>query len=151
MKIAIGSDHAGYELKAHLAAWLEKNGYEVHDLGTGDAEARAGSPECGEAVGGEVAEGKADKGIVVCGSGIGISIAANKVNGIRAALVHDPESAIMSRRHNDANVLALSGRPFSREKAENAEKTAKAWLETAFDGGRHAVRVQMLSDIEKRQ
>lgn len=151
MKIAIGSDHAGYELKAHLAAWLEKNGYEVHDLGTGDAETRADYPEFGEAVGREVAEGKADKGIVVCGSGIGISIAANKVNGIRAALVHDPESAIMSRRHNDANVLALSGRPFSSEKAENAEKIAKAWLETAFDGGRHAVRVQMLSDIEKRQ
>ncbi len=149
--IAIASDHAGYLMKSYVADYLVKNGYKINDLGTSSADISVDYPDFGEAAANEVASGRARRGIVVCGSGIGISIAANKVNGIRAALVHDKESAIMSRRHNNSNMIALSGRPYTQERAKNAEEIVKAWLETEFDGGRHQMRIDKIAEIEKRQ
>src|SRR5487761_2323037 len=110
MKIALGADHAGYELKALLLTTLQEWGYEVIDLGTNDATTSVDYPDFGSAVGHSVVNGEADLGVAVCGSGIGISIAANKVPGVRAAVVHDATSARLAREHNHANVLCLGAR-----------------------------------------
>ncbi len=144
MKIAIGSDHAGFQLKETLKSWLNDKGYDVIDKGTYD-ETSCDYPDFGRAVGLEVASGNADRGIVVCGSGIGISIAANKVRGVRAALCGDIYSARMSREHNDANVLAMGQRVTG---AGLAIEIMDTWLNTAFEGGRHQRRLDKITSIE---
>ena len=139
--IAIAADHAGYDLKAKLAETLRGQGYEVLDLGTDDATTSVDYPDFGKAVAEAVAGGKADGGVVVCGTGIGISIAANRVPGARAALCHDITSARLSREHNDANVLALGARLIGEVAAMD---TLNAFLNTEFAGDRHVRRVEKL-------
>ena len=142
--IAIGADHAGYVLKERLAAELRDLGYEVLDFGAHSTD-RVDYPDYGAAVGHAVAGGEADLGGCVCGSGIGIAMAANKVPGVRAATVHDATSARLTRQHNDANVLCLGERLPGPEVASEA---LRAWLEAEFEGGRHAGRVAKLSDLD---
>ena len=139
--IAIGSDHAGFDLKAKLVAELKSSGYQVQDLGTNDATTSVDYPDFGNAVAEAVTSGKADAGVVVCGTGIGISIAANRHPGIRAALCHDETSARLCREHNDANVLALGARLIGEVVAKDCLYT---FLNTEFAGDRHARRVQKL-------
>ena len=139
MKIAIASDHGGYQLKEEVKKYLEDRGIEILDLGT-NSEESVDYPEYGHACGEAVASGKADRGIVCCGTGIGISIAANKVKGVRCALCTDVNMAVMTRKHNDANMLAMGGRTTDTKTA--LEITA-AWLDTEFEGGRHQRRVDM--------
>jgi ribose 5-phosphate isomerase B len=139
--IAIGSDHAGFDLKAKLAEELRSTGYEVLDLGTSDATTSVDYPDFGKAVAEAVASGQADGGLVVCGTGIGISIAANRHPGIRAALCHDETSARLCREHNDANVLALGARLIGDVVAKDC---LHAFLNTEFAGDRHARRVKKL-------
>ena len=141
MKIAIASDHGGYQLKEEVKKYLEDRGIEILDLGT-NSEESVDYPEYGHACGEAVASGKADRGIVCCGTGIGISIAANKVKGVRCALCTDVNMAVMTRKHNDANMLAMGGRTTDTKTA--LEITA-AWLDTDFEGGRHQRRVDMLN------
>ena len=145
MKIAIGADHGGFQLKETIKAWLLEKGHEVADKGTFD-EHSCDYPDYGKAVALEVASEKADRGILVCGTGIGISIAANKVDGIRAALCGDTFSARMSRLHNDANILALGQRVTG---AGLALDIVEIWLDTDFEGGRHKARVDKIMQIEK--
>lgn len=145
MKIALGSDHGGFQMKEMLCAYLEEQGYEVLNLGTYD-EKSVDYPEYGRKVGKAVVSGEADLGIVVCGTGIGISMAANKVKGVRAALCTNEFMAEMSRRHNNANVLSLGGRVIGPELAKNI---VKVWLNTEFDGGRHANRIRQFDAIEQ--
>ena len=141
MKIAMASDHGGYQLKEEVKKYLEDRGIEILDLGT-NSEESVDYPEYGHACGEAVASGKADRGIVCCGTGIGISIAANKVKGVRCALCTDVNMAVMTRKHNDANMLAMGGRTTDTKTA--LEITA-AWLDTEFEGGRHQRRVDMLN------
>lgn len=141
MKIAIASDHGGYQLKEEVKKYLEDRGIEILDLGT-NSEESVDYPEYGHACGEAVASGKADRGIVCCGTGIGISIAANKVKGVRCALCTDVNMAVMTRKHNDANMLAMGGRTTDTKTA--LEITA-AWLDTEFEGGRHQRRVDILN------
>ena len=141
MKIAIASDHGGYQLKEEVKKYLEDRGIEILDLGT-NSEESVDYPEYGHACREAVASGKADRGIVCCGTGIGISIAANKVKGVRCALCTDVNMAVMTRKHNDANMLAMGGRTTDTKTA--LEITA-AWLDTEFEGGRHQRRVDMLN------
>ena len=141
MKIAIASDHGGYQLKEEVKKYLEDRGIEILDLGT-NSEESVDYPEYGHACGEAVASGKADRGIVCCGTGIGISIAANQVKGVRCALCTDVNMAVMTRKHNDANMLAMGGRTTDTKTA--LEITA-AWLDTEFEGGRHQRRVDMLN------
>lgn len=148
MRVALGSDHAGYELKAHLAATLEQWGYDVSDLGTENAEDSVDYPDYGEAVGRAVASGSADLGVAVCGSGIGVSIAANKVPGVRAALVHDVTSAHLAREHNHANVLCFGGRLTG---ASVAVEALRAWLDAAPGEGRHVGRIAKLTKLDERR
>ncbi|MEY3615273.1 MAG: ribose-5-phosphate isomerase [Actinomycetota bacterium] len=143
-RIAIGSDHAGYELKAHLVQWLEALGYRVEDYGTHSTEAVDYPHICAD-VARAVRDAKADVGIVMGGSGQGEQIAANKVRGIRAALCNDLWLAEMARSHNDANVLSMGGRVVTNDMAE---QIVKKFLETPFEAGRHARRVGQLSEIE---
>lgn len=143
MKVAVGADHAGVEAKDALAAFLKAQGHAVEDLGTNSRDS-VDYPKYAEAVARRVAEGKADRGLLVCGSGLGVAIAANKVAGIRAVPVRDVESARLSRQHNDANVLCLGARLTPEPQME---EIAKAWLETAFEGGRHAGRVALIDRI----
>ena len=144
MKIALGSDHGGFQLKETIKAWLLENGYAVEDMGTND-EQSCDYPDFGKAVALEVAGGKVDKGILVCGTGIGISISANKIKGIRAALCGDTFSARMCRMHNDANILALGQRVTGPGLALDI---VDIWLNTAFEGGRHANRIEKIAQIE---
>lgn len=139
--IAIGADHAGFDLKAKLLEELKSAGYEVLDLGTKDATTSVDYPDFGRLVAESVASGKADAGVVVCGTGIGISIAVNRHPGARAALCHDVTSARLSREHNDANVLALGARMTGEQVAKDCLHT---FLNTEFAGDRHARRVQKL-------
>jgi ribose 5-phosphate isomerase B len=139
--IAIGSDHAGFDLKQVLAAYLAELGYDVLDLGT-DGPASVDYPDFGKAVATAVADERARFGVVVCGTGIGISIAANRNPGVRAALCHDCTTAELSRRHNDANILALGARIIGVEVAKDCVRT---FLTSPFDGGRHTGRVAKLS------
>ncbi|MBC8449012.1 MAG: ribose 5-phosphate isomerase B [Chloroflexi bacterium] len=138
MRIAIGSDHAGYVLKAEIACWLVEQGYQVRDLGTGNAEDSVDYPDFARAVAQAVAAGECDLGIAICGTGIGVSITANKVPGVRAAVCTDTYMARMSRQHNDANVLCLGGRVVGIGLALDI---VAAWLSASFEGGRHARRV----------
>lgn len=147
MKIAIGSDHVGYELKGKVIAHLKEKGIEVKDFGTNSTE-RTDYPIYGEAVANAVASKEFDKGILICGTGVGISLAANKVNGIRAVVCSEPYSALLSRQHNDTNILAFGARVVGLDLALMIVDT---WLSGVYEGGRHARRVQMISDIEERQ
>lgn len=140
MKIAIASDHGGFELKENVKKYLESRDIEVVDLGT-HSEESVDYPAYGKACGQAVANGEVDRGIVCCGTGIGISIAANKVKGVRCALCTDVHMAEMTRKHNDANVLAMGGRT---TELETALAITAAWLDTEFEGGRHQRRVDML-------
>ena len=144
--IAIGSDHGGYALKQVIISHLADRGIEFCDFGTYSEES-CDYPEYGEAVGRAVASGECELGIAVCGTGIGISIAANKVHGVRAAACSDCYTAEMCRRHNDANVLALGGRVIG---PGLALKIVDIFLSTGFDGGRHARRLGKLAEIEAR-
>jgi len=147
MKIALGADHAGYELKDKIKAHLQENGIAVHDEGTSSGES-VDYPDFARLVAHDVHEGRADLGILVCGSGIGMAIAANKVAGVRAANVSTPYEAQMCREHNNANVLALGARILSPEQAVAIVDT---WLSTQFAGGRHERRVAKISELEKSE
>ncbi len=139
--IAVASDHAGFDLKEILKRDLQEAGYAVLDLGT-NSTASVDYPDFGKAMGEAIASGRAEKGVLVCGSGIGISIAANRNPRVRAALAHDAVSARLSREHNDANVVAFGQRLIE---AEVAREALKVFLQTPFQGGRHAGRVAKLS------
>jgi ribose 5-phosphate isomerase B len=146
-RIAIGSDHAGFSVKEAIRKYLETTGYAVDDQGTSSEES-VDYPDYGKAVGERVASKQADLGIAVCGSGIGISIAANKVPGIRAALAHDVMTARLAREHNDANVLALGGRVVT---AEAAVRMVQTFLTTAYLGGRHQRRLDKITAMEEEE
>ena len=145
MKIALGSDHGGYELKCHIAELLKKLGYDYEDFGCYSTES-CDYPIYGEAAARAVASGQCDKGIVICTTGIGISIAANKVKGIRCALCSEPLSAEMTRRHNDANMLAMGAGMVG---PNLAERIVEVFLHTEFEGGRHARRVGLITAMEE--
>ncbi len=147
MKLAIGNDHVGYELKLHTKERLEAQGYEVVDFGT-DSTSSTDYPIYGERVGRAVASGECELGILICGTGIGISLAANKVAGIRAAVCSEPYSARMARCHNNANIIAFGARVVGQDLAD---MIVDSFLQASFEGGRHARRVDMLMDIEKKQ
>lgn len=147
MTIAIGCDHGGYELKMQLISFLMELGYNLEDLGC-DSLDSVDYPTYGIAVGEAVSKNRAEYGIVICTTGIGISIAANKVKGIRCALCTEPFLAEMSRRHNDANVLALGAKAVTVAKAK---EIAKVWLSTEFEGGRHARRVGIITQYDNNR
>lgn len=144
MRIVIGSDHAGFELKEALREWLHAAGHEVIDVGT-DSDASCDYPVFGAAVAREVANGDADRGVAACGSGLGICMAANKIPGVRAAVLRTAEDAEMSRRHNDANVACFGGRVTAVAEAEHA---LGVWLGTDFEGGRHLRRVDLMAELD---
>lgn len=146
MKIAIASDHGGYQLKNTIVQHLIQKGIDITDFGTKD-ETSVDYPDYAKKVGVEVAAKKYDLGILVCGTGIGMSIAANKVQGVRCALVSDCFSARATRQHNDSNVLALGGRVIG---TELALEIVDIWLKTDFEAGRHQRRVDQIADIEKK-
>jgi ribose 5-phosphate isomerase B len=146
-RIAIGSDHAGFSVKETIREYLESAGYAVSDLGT-SSEQSVDYPDYGKAVGERVVLKQADFGIAVCGTGIGISIAANKVPGVRAALAHDVHTARLAREHNDANVLALGGRVVT---GKAAVAMVQVFLTTAYLGGRHQQRLDKITAIEKEE
>lgn len=143
MIVAIAGDHGGFALKQKIRKHLIERGIKIADLGT-DSEESVDYPEFGKACAQAVASGKADRGIVICGTGIGISIAANRIRGIRCGLCTSVEMAELSRKHNNANMLAMGGRITS---AEDAIRITDAWLDTEFEGGRHSRRVDMLDSI----
>jgi len=143
-KIIVASDHGGFELKTTLIETLKNLGMEVEDLGTNNTES-VDYPDFAKALATRVASGEFERGLLCCGTGIGISIAANKVAGIRAAVVSDVFSAKMSRAHNNANILCLGERVLDTEKAR---EILKIWLETNFEGGRHENRVRKIHEIE---
>jgi ribose 5-phosphate isomerase B len=143
MRIALAADHAGYLLKDELVGWLRDQGHEVTDLGTNGPES-VDYPAYGEMLGSHVALGKSDRGIAICGSGIGISIAVNRNLECRCARVDDPLSAELAREHNDANVLALGARLIG---SDMAKACVAAFLDTGFAGGRHQRRVDQLSKL----
>jgi ribose 5-phosphate isomerase B len=142
-RIAAGSDHAGFALKSDLVAHLRALGHDVVDCGTHSTD-RVDYPDFGAAVGRAVAAGDAELGLLVCGSGIGIAIAANKIPGVRAATVHDVTSAHLAREHNDANIIAMGERLIGPEVAREA---LDAFLAAEFEGGRHAGRVAKIDDL----
>jgi ribose 5-phosphate isomerase B len=146
MKIVIASDHGGYVLKEHIKKYLEENNYDVEDVGTHSLES-VDYPDFAQKVAEAVAQGQYDRGILICGTGLGISIAANKVRGIRAAVVSESFSAKMSRLHNNANVLALGGRVVG---PDLATEIVDVWINTPFEGGRHERRVNKIMDIERK-
>jgi ribose 5-phosphate isomerase B len=143
--LAIGSDHAGFELKLEVIKYLTENNIPFKDMGTCDCTTSVDYPDFGLAVAEAVSGGECEKGVVVCGTGIGISIAANKVPGIRAALCTDSYMARMSREHNDANILALGDRVLGKGLAI---EILDAWLKASFLGGRHKTRVDKITAIE---
>ncbi|MFN7924946.1 MAG: ribose 5-phosphate isomerase B [Bryobacteraceae bacterium] len=145
MKIAIGADHAGFTLKEQLRQWLAARGHEVMDCGTGNGES-TDYPDYAALVARRVTEGAVDRGILVCSTGVGMSIAANKVPGIRAALAVNPEEVHLTRSHNDANVLALGARYTD---SATAEQMVDVFLNTEFEGGRHARRVAKIARLEE--
>jgi len=146
MKIAIGNDHAAVALKQYVVKYLESKGHEMLDLGIGEGE-RADYPLKGEEVARAVVTGKAERGIVICGTGVGISLAANKVHGIRCACVSEPVSARMCRAHNNCNMIAFGERIVG---SLMAEAIVDAFLETEPESGRHAERVKLIMEVEAR-
>jgi ribose 5-phosphate isomerase B len=146
MKVIVGADHAGFAAKQALLAALKKMGHSVTDAGT-DGPDSVDYPDFAVQVGRAVAEAEAERGILICGTGIGMAMAANKIPGVRAAVVTNEFTAEMSRRHNDANVLAMGARVQTPEKME---EFARIFLETPFDGGRHAGRVDKIKKLDDR-
>lgn len=144
MKIAIGGDHVGQLLKPEIIEYVESLGHEVKDFGPFTTE-RTNYPTYSKMVGEAVSKGDHDKGILICGTGVGISIAANKVPGVRAVCCSEPYSAKLSREHNDTNVLAFGSRVVG---LELAKMIVKEWLDGEYEGGRHATRVEMIKDME---
>ncbi len=145
MRVALGADHAGFELKNALKRVLDELGIAYDDLGTNSLSS-VDYPDLAKAVADGVADGRFARGILVCGSGIGMSIAANKVTGIRAAVIGDVESAKLSRQHNDANIIALGARLTPEDRAADI---VRVFLQTEFDGGRHAARVGKIREMER--
>jgi RpiB/LacA/LacB family sugar-phosphate isomerase len=146
LRIAIGSDHAGYPLKERVKAELARLGHAFEDMGTSNGETSVDYPDFALPVGEAVASGRAERGVVVCATGIGASIAANKVEGVRASVVTSDETARLTRADNDSNVLALGGR--TAPSADDALRWLRVWLETPFAGGRHARRLEKIRDYE---
>lgn len=146
MKIAMGNDHTAVELKKIIKEFVESKGYEVVDLGTNSPES-CDYPVYGEKVGRAVANGEADLGIAICGTGVGISLACNKVRGIRACVCSEPYTARLSRMHNNSNVLCFGARVIG---VEMAKMITEEWLNASYEGGRHERRVNMITDIENR-
>jgi ribose 5-phosphate isomerase B len=145
LRIAVGSDHAGFHLKEHVRAALARAGHEVFDVGTSSPES-VDYPMFAAQAAQMVAGGMAERAVLACGSGVGVAIVANKVGGIRAVNAHDASEAEMARRHNDANVVALSG---ARLSPAEADAIVGAFLRTEFEGGRHARRVGQIVDLEQ--
>ena len=145
MRIAIGNDHTSVGMKEHIVEYLRAKGYELVNFGT-DSEDRVDYPIYGKKVADAVASGECELGILICGTGIGISLAANKIKGIRAAVCSEAYSAAMTRRHNDSNILAFGSRVVGPGAAETI---VDAFLGAEYEGGRHQVRVDMISDIEE--
>ncbi len=146
MKIAIANDHAATQMKKDIAAYLEGKGYEVINFGT-DTDESVDYPLYGEKVAEAIVAGEADQGVLICGTGIGISLAANKVPGIRAAAVSEPVSARLAKEHNNANIIAFGARIVG---LEEAKAIVDAFLGAEFEGTRHQRRVNMITDIEKK-
>lgn len=146
MKIGIGNDHSAYALKQTIKAYLESQGHEVVDYGAYSAE-RSNYPEFGEKVARAIVRGEVERGVLICGTGVGISIAANKVKGIRAAVCSEPVTASFVRRHNDAQIIAFGARIVGEEMAK---AIVDAYFGASFEGGRHQTRIDMLMDIENR-
>lgn len=147
MRVGIGNDHAAVAFKNTLKEYLESKGYEVIDYGSKDPSAKDDYPDFGLAVGEAVANGAVDKGVVICGTGIGISMAANKVPGIRAAVCSEPVSAALTVRHNNANIIGLGERIVG---IEMAKAILDAFFSAEFEGGRHVARIDKISAIEKK-
>ena len=147
MKIGIGNDHAAVDMKNEISEYLTEKGYEVVNYGT-DSNESCDYPVYGEKVGEAVAHGDVDLGILICGTGVGISLAANKVEGIRAVVCSEPYTAKLSRQHNNTNILAFGARVIG---IETAKMIVDEWLNAEFMGGKHERRVNMLMDIEKRK
>ncbi|MDR1642430.1 MAG: ribose 5-phosphate isomerase B [Clostridiales bacterium] len=145
MKLAIGNDHVAIELKMAIKSYLEEKGIEVLDVGTNSPE-RFDYPISGIKVGQLVAEGQADGGVLICGTGVGISIAANKVKGVRACVCSEPYSASMSKRHNNSNIIAFGSKVVG---VELAKMIVDAWLGAEYEGGRHQARLDMIARIEE--
>lgn len=146
MRISVGSDHRGYRVKAKLLELVASFGHDVEDEGTNNDES-IDYPDIASAVSSKVANGTADRGILICGTGIGMAITANKFTGVRAAPVYDEITAEMSRRHNDVNVLCLSGDMLGER---NIEQLLQVWLDTDFEGGRHARRLEKIASLEEK-
>lgn len=147
MKVAIGNDHVGLTLKKAIVDVLNKHNIEVLDYGT-DTQERVYSPNIAEKVSEVIVSGHADRGILICGSGIGMSIAANKVHKVRCVVCSEPYSAMMSRQHNKSNILALGSRVVGPELAKMIVET---WLDTEYEGGRHDIRYEMIEELEQKQ
>jgi ribose 5-phosphate isomerase B len=147
MRIALASDHAGYAEKERLKGLLTELGVEFQDLGTVSEES-VDYPDYARKVAEQVADGRVEQGVLVCGSGTGMAITANKVPGVRAAVAWSEETARLARRHNDANVLALGARTTP---PGDIPKIVRAWFATEFEGGRHAARVEKINDVERNR
>lgn len=148
MSIYIGSDHAGFDLKNVLREHMKMQGQEVIDLGTFDGAVKVDYPDIAREVAEKVKSNKGSAGVLICGTGIGVAIAANKVKGIRAANVHDVTEALLSRQHNDANIVTVGARTMGEETAKEIVDT---FLTTAFEGGRHVPRIEKITAIENEQ
>ncbi len=148
MKIAIGSDHRGFSVKQRVLGLVKQLGHEAHDRGVATSEASVDYPDFAFAVAEAVSIGNVDRGILICGTGIGMCIAANKVRGVRAACCHDLITAEMSRRHNDANILCLSADMLGEELIDRMIRT---WLTTEFEAGRHQRRVEKIVNFERNE
>ncbi len=146
MRIAVGSDHRGYPIRPKVVELLQRLGHEVEDIGTFSSEA-VDYPDIAAQVGEKVSRGEVDRGILVCKTGLGMCIAANKFRGVRAAPCHDDLTAEMSRRHNDTNILCLSADLLGERLID---RMVEVWLSTSFEGGRHARRVEKISELERR-
>ncbi len=145
MRIAIGNDHGAVDMKNHVMGWLKDNGYEVVNFGTDSTES-TDYPIYAEKVARAVVSGECDKGVLICGTGIGISISANKIHGVRCALCSEPVSTALSRQHNDANIVAMGARTIGPVMAEEIVRT---FLTTEFEGGRHARRVEKIMRLDR--
>lgn len=147
MKLAIGNDHAAVTLKLEIKKYCEEKGIEMLDFGCGEGE-KCDYPTVGEAVGRAVAAHDVDGGILICGTGVGISLAANKIDGVRACVCSEPTTARFSKQHNNSNIIAFGARIVG---IETAKEIVSAWLSAEFEGGRHQRRVDLITDIEKRR
>ena len=146
-RLAIGNDHVAVEMKNQIKAYLEEKGYEVINVGT-DSTERFNYPVSGYKVARMVASGEVDGGVLICGTGVGISLAANKVRGIRAVVCPEPYSARLSRQHNNSNIVAFGARVIG---VETAKDIVDAWLGAEYEGGRHQTRIDMITEIEETQ